>query len=373
MDAYQLLKDAYSDEDFEKELQSKRLIIESELSEFIKSVNNRKKVKLKIFENLESRVKSVDSFCEKIKRKNYIDTWEILEDKTQNQGYIADNLPDLIGFRINCFFYEDEKIIYDELKKYYDDGKFGDEYYLNFSENTKQANGHTIYKVSGKYEKVNFEIQIKCSVHNIWGEVEHSRIYKSEHYDPKVKSKKIITEEVFKILKSSDQQLKTIFEEKYSKDDLIKSLFYQYSHESIVESENVTILSNHYKHFFDIFNERNHMRVINKFVSDKLIEVEYIKEKLTTEKPTVMTSSEFRSRYIPFEIEVIHKITSLLYKDLEFDDFIDYLIKIKEDSAKIDDEFSIPGDDFNPEKEKEDIREAIFVMYDKYFELREER
>ncbi|MBU5250387.1 hypothetical protein KQI46_00245 [Lysinibacillus capsici] len=112
------------------------MIIEKDLIEFIKDV---KQEKIKIFENLESRVKSVESFCEKIKRKNYINTWEVPEDKNLIGEFIAKNLPDLIGFRINCFFYDDEELIYKKLKNYYVDGKFGKEYYLNFGENTQQS------------------------------------------------------------------------------------------------------------------------------------------------------------------------------------------------------------------------------------------
>ena len=374
MEKYDLLKQAYSDENFGKLVQEKRLIIETELSKFIKSVNDRNKVGLKIFENLESRVKGVESFCEKINRKNYIHEWDIPKEKLEIQNYIARNLPDLIGFRINCFFYEDEKTIYDELKEYYERKKFEEEFYLNFNENKKQANNHLIYKVTGNYENMNFEIQIKCSVHNIWGEVEHSRVYKSEHYDPKVNSKKIITEEVFKILKSSDQQLMTIFEENYTIDDLVKSLFYQYTYKSITESVNTKILSNHYQHFFDIFKDPQHTVNIKKFVSHKLVEKNYSKEQLAIEEPSYMTNDEFVKRYIPFEINVLYGIASLIYDNLDKVNFIDYLIKLVENSAIDEDEFSVPEDEFGPEKKekREDMQRAIIAVYDKFFNLREE-
>lgn len=375
---YQLLEEAYSDKHFKEELQNKRLIIEKELSKVINYINSSDSIKLKIFENLESRLKSTSSFCEKIKRKNYIETWDLPEGKDQIQRYICANLPDIIGFRINCFFYEDEKIIYEELKKYFDNEKFSRSYSLNFDENTRQANGHTIYKVSGKYEEdfvTNFEIQIKCSVHNIWGEVEHSRIYKNEHYDPKIESKKSITEEVFNILKSSDQQLKTIFEEKYSKSDLIKSLFYQYTYESITEEANITVLSKHYQHFFDIFGGENHEKVMKQFISKKLMEVEYQLESLEVSDSTVITVAEFKERYIPFGIDILNRIASLLYSNLDSDRFINYLIEIQEVSAKsYDDEFTDEFTDTDEEDiDNSDIKNTIFTVYDGYFELKEEK
>lgn len=370
MDKFEVLKTTYLEKSFIDNIQDIRLIIEKDLIEFIKDV---KQEKIKIFENLESRVKSVESFCEKIKRKNYINTWEVPEDKNLIGEFIAKNLPDLIGFRINCFFYDDEELIYKKLKNYYVDGKFGKEYYLNFGENTQQSNGHTIYKVSGNYNEINFEIQIKCSVHNIWGEVEHSRIYKSEHYDPKINSKKSITEEVFKILKSSDQQLKTIFEEDYSSEELIKSLFYKFTQEDVVNSENIKILSNHYQYFFNVFNSESHLENIKTFVSDKLVNKRYSPVKLEIGKSEIMTSTEFLNRYIPFEIEIMHKIVCIIYEEMNMDDFIEYLIKIIEEQATSQDEFDLEEDFFDSESEKEDLKNSIFAVYDNYFKKSEEK
>lgn len=366
------LVETYSSIGFIEKIQKKRIIIEDDLNKFISTLSKENSVK--VFENLGSRVKSTESFREKLKRKDYINTWKIPKGKNKIAPYIEKNLPDLIGFRINCFFYEDEKLIYEQLKKYYDEGKLGIKYSLDFQENILQANGHRIYKVSGKHENTSFEIQIKCSVHNIWGEVEHSRIYKGEHYDYKLEYKKNITEEVFKILKSSDQQLKTIFEEKHSKDDLIKSLFYQYTYEIIKESEKLKILSKHYHCFFSIFNTKDHLDNMKKFVSHKLIDSPFVPIALEISKPRVMTSMDFKNRYIPFEIEIIHKITSLIYEEVDSDSFVDYLINMVEVSAKSDNEFEVSDDIFGTEVENdEEIKNNIFSAYDSYFKVREEK
>lgn len=372
MDNEKLLEEAYSDNCFQARIQETRIEIEQDLSEFIKKLNEKKKIGLRIFENLESRVKSKESFYEKIKRKDYINSWVIPKDKVKIQDYIAKNLPDLIGFRINCFFYKDEETIFNELKDYYGEKHFGSDYSINFDENRKQENGHEIYKVTGCYKETNFEIQIKCSVHNIWGEVEHSRIYKSEHYDPKIESKKKITEEVFSILKSSDKQLMTIFEEKYTKEDLIKSLFYQYTYEKISSIENISVLSRHYQHFFDIFKDVEHMEQIKKYVSAALVEDNYSKVELKFNNPECMSSDEFLNIYIEFEVRIVFKIASLLYTWSDLNEFVNYLINRVENLAKdsLDDEYDGNFGDPEEQKDNTDLKNNITTMYNDFFKLK---
>lgn len=373
MDINQFLEEAYSDPCFQTKIQKTRLEIEQDLRKFIKNLNEQKAIGLKIFENLESRVKSKTSFCEKIKRKDYINLWKVPTDKSMAQDYIAKNLPDLIGFRINCFFYKDEEIIFNEMKKYYEDNNFGSDYSIDFHENREQENGHIIYKVSGCYKEINFEIQVKCSVHNIWGEVEHSRIYKSEHYDPKIESKKKITEEVFSILKSSDRQLMTIFEEKYSVDDLIKSLFYQYTYNEVFLNENISILSKHYQNFFGIFKDTEHMERIKKYVSAYLIGESYSKPKLDFNRANSMSSEEFLDIYIEFEIKIVYRIASLLYDWSDLYEFVYYLINRVEKLSidPLEEIYDVDYGDPEEQQSKINLKENIIIMYNDFFRPKE--
>lgn len=372
------LTDAFGDSAFQKELQDNRIKIETDLSKFIKHLNDEKIVDLKVFENLESRVKSQVSFSEKIRRKDYVHSWNVPEIQSEIQNLIAKELPDLIGFRINCLFYDDEKIIYDDLKNYYDDDKFGENYYLNFEENKTQKNGHIIYKVSGCYNhSFNFEIQIKCSVHNIWGEVEHSRIYKNEDYDPKLLSKKNITEEVFSILKSSDRQLLEIFNEKYTKDDLIRSLFYQYTNEDVRLKKQTAVLSKHYQHFFEIFKKVNDLDLIKQFVASKLSNSAFEKRKLDYIKSEKMTAAHFIERYIEFDISVVSEIASFIYDPISETTLIEYLISDVEslliNPLEAEENSDIDGDSdvFNDDTDNDqNIQDYVFATYDDFFEKR---
>ena len=202
-----LLLEAFDDKAFIKEVKNIRLELEEELMRFILFLKENLTSEQKIFENIESRIKSIQSFREKIYRKDYIKNWNVSDDIRENQKLIVENLPDFIGFRITCFFWQDEEKIYNLLKLYYEQKNLND-IVLNFDENRKQKNGHTINKLSGKYkQKYCFEIQIKSVMHNMWGEVEHKTIYKNRNYDATISNKKLITEEIFNILQASDKQL----------------------------------------------------------------------------------------------------------------------------------------------------------------------
>ena len=234
------LQEAFRNKDFQKRIQDARQGIEVLLLNFIEFLSDKLVDDQKIFRNVESRVKSEKSFDEKIFRKDYVHQWELPDKESEVCAFIADKLPDLIGFRISCFFQKDEKIIYDHLKSYYNDGNFGKDVVINFEENTRQANGHIIYKVTGKYKKeYGFEIQIKSVIHNLWGEVEHKTQYKTRAYDPNIRVKKDITEQLFNILQAADKQLVSIFNEKYTADQLLYALFFQQTKEIVKDKAQI--------------------------------------------------------------------------------------------------------------------------------------
>ncbi len=135
------------------------------------------------------------------------------------------NLSDLVGFRIECRFIEDEEKIYKDIVNLFKT-KESEGYYsnpLNSSIMLKldevqpqiQKNGFEIYKIDGKYSKngimVNFELQIKSLVNVFWGEIDHRVLYKNFNY--------MLTEDFFRDIMSSikdnlamiDRQLMLVF------------------------------------------------------------------------------------------------------------------------------------------------------------------
>lgn len=170
------------------------------------------------FLNVNYRIKSPESLREKILRYNFY-----LKYKTPEN--LLHNLSDLIGFRIECRFIEDEVKIYNDIVKLFsikeEDGYYSNT--LNSSIMLKlddrqpqiQKNGFEIYKIDGKYKKddieVNFELQIKSLVNVFWGEIDHRVLYKNFNY--------MLTEDFFRDIMSSikdslamiDRQLMVVF------------------------------------------------------------------------------------------------------------------------------------------------------------------
>ena len=102
------IMNAFIDEKFQIELQNKRVEIEKILRDYIKELSRKK-----VSKEVNSRIKSEESLREKLKRKDYINQWGINNsDNKEIQQIICEKLPDLIGFRMNCYFKEDEKNIF---------------------------------------------------------------------------------------------------------------------------------------------------------------------------------------------------------------------------------------------------------------------
>lgn len=376
------MEDAFEDKEFLAELQNIRIQIEDILLNLLGDLQKDFYNKIKISSNLESRIKTVESFLEKIKRKEYIDNWDIEQDIKRNQELIALKFPDLIGFRINCFFLDGEEEIYNAIKNSVKYEKYREQLCLDFTVNTKQRNGHNIYKFTGIYKNsYSFEVQIKSFLHNIWGEVDHKTIYKSIDYDPKKNSKKLFTEEIFNILQASDKQLKTIFTERYTDKELTQGLFYHKSKEVLIHGDNTSnILGDYYNVFFDIFSDSNSCCKINQFVASKLINVPFEKgnlSKINRNKKIDEIKEMLVNEYIQYEIDIVYHISEIIY-DFSKEEFLVFLSKhICEQIEYTDNETEKYNDAFDEEddvelkdkfeNEKEDLRNFI----KKYFRRKE--
>ena len=370
---HEKLVDAFDDVDFQKQLNQYRYDIEIELKKFIDWLVVKLKPTQKIFHSPESRIKSKVSFEEKINRKDYINQWNVNVSKETLQDLILKNLPDLIGFRVTCYFMDDEQVIYDYLKTFHNDNKFSN-IVLDFTEGTLQKNGKKIYKVSGKYkDKVSFELQIKAATHNVWGEVEHKTIYKGVQYSIDHQQKQTITDEIFNILKSSDQQLLSLFKSSYTQDDLVYALFSEQTRNKIKDIAKTDYLASHYKTFFEMFFAGN-KQCIYKYVSASLSngEKEYMrttpnfdcKDKIKSE-----TIAEIKNTFFEHYLFVQYYIAQELYCFENYDDFLVFMVKNAGRNIVIDDEDESVDDDVFAEDEmesKEEYGELVLkVLKDK--------
>lgn len=165
--------------------------IVAKVQEFIKSFDKLEGSRIKI--NLDSRIKSLESFEEKIIRKKYYIRYA--EEPVQ----LVENLPDFFGIRIICPLKEDEYKIHKMLEVFFDESsdlqgfsnkKVFDDcsiFYIDFTDKPDvQKNGNHIFKYECLYKQgfdsIRFEVQVKSLVHMFWGELEHMLIYKNYEY-----------------------------------------------------------------------------------------------------------------------------------------------------------------------------------------------
>ena len=254
----------YSKREFQEVLDRKRKEIEELLNSFINEISNRK-VSPKII----SRIKSRESLEEKLRRKNYIEKWGIVDNDDSVQSAICEHLPDLFGFRINCYFKDDEEKIFNKLVEFLESK---DEIKLETNPNLIQRNGHTIYKIAGKYQEIKnsfcFEVQVKSLIHDTWGEVEHSIIYKSRAYNSYSDLKAGVIDGLYNVLEGAEKQLQKLYTFESSKEEVEFELFY---HLTSGDNKN-EILDVHYKNFLKLKPFLNHyMQLIEKYIGSKLL------------------------------------------------------------------------------------------------------
>lgn len=198
------------------ELENRRVVFEEiskEIEDFFEDILRGTE---KGYLNINTRVKGAKSLKEKIIRNQYYQKYETKE-------LLFQNVPDLIGARIECRFIQDEADLYKYIKRFFNEkSEMYKEFYFNSKrpdillslagkQPQEQKNGMKIYRIDGKYLadelEVNFEVQIKSLVNVFWGEIEHKVIYKNFNYVIADKFYKDIMKSIKNSLSTIDQQL----------------------------------------------------------------------------------------------------------------------------------------------------------------------
>ncbi len=284
---------------------------------------------------LQKRVKSKQSFSDKLVRKSYITQWEYNSQfEDQNKSFLAEHLQDFIGIRLNTYFQVEEEELFNKLINFLEENEkiiIPDEE----KKAKRQQNQHEIFKFSGTYEfsnrKFGFEIQIKSSVHNLWGEVDHFTIYKPHNFDFNISTKKELTESVFQILANSDTQLYNLKKNNtYEIQKLLNQLFFEFTKNDIFQTEIFT--HNYYDWFYNIFHQVN----INDVLVSFLNEEEYIKKDFNIDilhNNNIEVNEEIHSYLSNVikkvinegEADNIAKILSFIFKNINKDDIYQYI------------------------------------------------
>ncbi len=165
-----------------------------------------------------SRIKSRDSLREKILRNSLY--------KDADAERIVFEMHDIIGVRIECRFFKDEKFLYERIREIFSvdvgDGFFSPvgkkaiRLKLDTPQPEKQKNGFNIYRIDGAVayagENYNFELQIKSLVNTFWSEIEHKLIYKNIRFSPADRLMKDMLNSIHESLTGIDHQLNLIFD-----------------------------------------------------------------------------------------------------------------------------------------------------------------
>lgn len=134
------------------------------------------------------RIKTASSLKEKIVRNNLYKKFTAQE--------LVPACSDIIGVRIECRFLEDEKTVYEKIKKIFNYECGGGSFCpvnkrnlflkMGYPQPEIQKNGHEIYRIDGFIEHgggvYNFELQLKSLVNSFWSEIEHKIIYKNKRF-----------------------------------------------------------------------------------------------------------------------------------------------------------------------------------------------
>lgn len=308
--------EAYSDENFQKLIQKKLVEIESILNEFIQNESS-----FKISKKIVSRIKDKDSLREKLSRKNYIEDWQLDTSNNEKiQDSICKQLPDLVGFRINCYFKNEEEPIWKKLNEYL---RKKENIAVEENPNINQKNGHNIYKTAYKYKEMSnifsFEIQVKSMLHDIWGEVEHHIVYKKKSYDSRQNLKTSIIEGIYTILEGVDKQLNKLYSFNNNLNEIKRELFFEYSKENI--NINHDILGEHYENFFKIIHFiSNYQKCIDEYLGNRLLEKEFCRKKIEDIDISIKFK-EYEEKLDKNKWETLCQITSTLY-DYENEDIL---------------------------------------------------
>jgi len=155
------------------------------------------------FLSVDYRIKSIDSFLEKIERKSYNDPFNEIED--------------ICGLRIICYYQSDIKKICQIINNEFDIKENQDKEELLEENQFGYRSYHFIAKVKKKWleapnyrglENHKFEIQVRTVLMHAWAEIEHKLAYKQEIHIPTHLKRKLYR--ISAKLEEADEQFEDI-------------------------------------------------------------------------------------------------------------------------------------------------------------------
>lgn len=162
-----------------------------------------------IVNSVSSRIKKPESILNKMKKKNY----------NLNYKELVENVKDIAGVRIVCFFKDDilkikSMLECSEILKVVEDKD-----YLSKPKKSGYTGYHLIVEVPLKYEDNNFfvnvEIQIRTMAMDFWSTLEHKTKYKTHYKVSKLDSLKLVC--YAKIINKLDDKMASIYKKQFNR------------------------------------------------------------------------------------------------------------------------------------------------------------
>ncbi|MEG1142500.1 MAG: GTP pyrophosphokinase family protein [Clostridia bacterium] len=152
-------------------------IVKTKIEILSESYNNIEKYNP--IEHIKSRIKSLESIDEKIKRKNINKDIESIKDKIE----------DIAGIRIICSFANDVYKVAEDIKKQPDVIFISEDDYIKNPKENGYRSYHMIIKVPvylvDRVEQAKVEVQIRTEAMDFWASLEHKANYKFNGDVPK--------------------------------------------------------------------------------------------------------------------------------------------------------------------------------------------
>lgn len=169
------------------------------------------------FLKIDSRIKDYESCIEKIERKAYNDSFEQIED--------------ICGVRIICYYLSDVNKINDLIKREFDIVESQDKLSKLGSNEFNYRSHHFIVKIPSDWliapnyrglENLKAEIQVRTILMHAWAEIEHKLAYKKDYQIEDTIKREF--SKLSAILESADDQFERLREqsEKYKEDLIFK-------------------------------------------------------------------------------------------------------------------------------------------------------
>ena len=339
-----------------QEIYQKAQFVRGNLERFLQDYLQTEDKKLSIT----NRIKSKRSIQDKLSRKGY--------SLNMSSSDLSEYIHDFVGFRVGVDFLNEEENIFNNLLNYLKQ-KEEIEIIEPDEDELKQSNGHKIFKFKGvvlhEQVKIGFEIQVKSSVHNLWGDVEHSIVYKPRDYNFNIGFQKELIENIYNTLDSADKQLYHVKEDAlqaYSEIQLLQQLFYLKTRGKAFEENDYT--HQYYDWFFKIFEKEINLEklfselVLNKEITPREIE----NDKVSLNNKEIDSIKDIICEILKLnEIEKLLEIIKICFKDFDSEKVYNYI------SIKTYKEYQNPsGGTGHQEQIKRNQEEALLMKFDDY-------